>query len=160
MVCNVHSTLHAMITRHKPHRTVTTRRSRPESAPKPPPYRIKSQHCGRHTYNHLRHTDGQVRWVQPQPPVLMRVLSLLRQFSVHADEDSTRSMIYRVKAHPETESYKIQRKAYRPGRFRHRSPRHSGLDASAGGFQRGWRASLAFRRQVPRSAGFSLSVIP
>ena len=38
-----------MLTRHKLHALATSRRLRPKSAPKPAPYRIKSQHCGRHT---------------------------------------------------------------------------------------------------------------
>src|ERR1700693_1585872 len=45
----VHSTLCAMITRHKPDNGATKRRSRPESAEHGGPYRIKSQRCGRHT---------------------------------------------------------------------------------------------------------------
>ena len=57
MACNlrldwkhgVHSVLHAMITRHKPHVGATNRLSRPKSAQNGGPYRIESQHCGRHT---------------------------------------------------------------------------------------------------------------
>ena len=45
----VHSLLHAMLTRHKPHANATNRRFRPESALNRGPYRTKSQHCGRHT---------------------------------------------------------------------------------------------------------------
>ena len=38
-----------MITRHKSNNAATNPRFRPKSAPKAAPYRIKSQHCGRHT---------------------------------------------------------------------------------------------------------------
>ena len=45
--------LHGILTRHKPHSYVTSCRLRPKSAPKPAPYSIKSQHCGRHTKRNL-----------------------------------------------------------------------------------------------------------
>jgi hypothetical protein len=77
MACNMEprpetwrdSLLHAMITRHKPNRTVTTCRFRRESAPKPTPYRIKSQHCGRHT-----------TWGEPTP-----MLSAVAQAALEGD---------------------------------------------------------------------------
>jgi hypothetical protein len=47
----VHSTLHAMTTRHKTDNGATNCRFRPKSAENGGPYHIKSQHCGRHTYN-------------------------------------------------------------------------------------------------------------
>jgi hypothetical protein len=38
-----------MITRHKLHADITNLQFRPKSARNGAPYRIKSQHCGRHT---------------------------------------------------------------------------------------------------------------